>query len=208
MRRLAAVLFAAALVLLMLQTPAAAKGPNYATIVGPGIGTLKLTWEGHEQSFNDLVETTRFWDGAGVAAWHVDRPAGDLGPRFALTYHVPDHHRPSSGKATLIRQELYPYASGGPVVYMPEGQTMYGVDMPYGWLATDQRLTEVVDRLGGTSREPSAERAVEPAAHETAANPDGGSDGGSGWGVVAWGVAGAVLLTTAVGWRLRVHRRA
>lgn len=197
MRRILAMAFAAALALLALQAPATAKGPDSATITGPGIGTKELTWRGHGQSLEALLQISRFWDGPDLAAWGVEPPAGDLGPRFELTYHV------SGPEGSPIRQDLYPFATGGPVIHMAEGQAMYGMGMPYGWLATDDRLTRIVERLGGTDR--TAEPRISPAAHEAST-----SGGGPSGGTLALGAAGAVLLAaaTAALLRGRVRRRA
>lgn len=187
-RRILVAAFAAALVLVMPGIPAAAKGPDSATISGSGIGTVKLTWSRADHvSLNTLIQVTRFFEGPNVDAWEPDPPAGDLGPRFDVTYHVYD------GKP--IHQDLYPFADAGPAVHMSSGQSMYDIPMPSGWLAAGDRLTQLVKRLGGTSR--PVKSTVEPAAHESST-----SSSGPAWDLIAVGAAGVALLAAAtVGWR-------
>jgi hypothetical protein len=202
-RRILVVAFAAAMVLLAVGAPATAKGPESATITGPGIGTQELASSTIYPSLDTLTRVTRFWDSvANTVATDTEPPAGELGPRFEVRYHVPDLHNPSSGRAWEIRQDLYPFAAAGPVVYTPRGQTMYDLELPPGWLAVDSGMERLVTQLGGT-RTP-VETRVEPAAHaETTEAGDGSAsaDDGSGWIAVTLGAAVALLLAAVIGWR-------
>ncbi len=184
----------AAFVLLAVGTPATAKGPDSATISGPGIGTKQLTMDGTDHSLVSLERITRLWGGAG-ALWEEDAPAGDLGPRFDLIYHVPDLHVPRKGR--LIHQQLYPFAIAGPVVFMPEGQVMYDMAMPTGWLSTGRQLTAIVQRLGGTAR------AVDSPSNGPATHANDASGNRPTWGLVAGGAAGATLIAAATAALLR-----
>lgn len=191
-RRLLLALAAALVLSLGLGTPAAAKGPGSATISGPGIGTVELTRDPAERpGMNALLQVTRFFDVYSGSGLDTDSPEGDLGPRFDVAYDDVNDGEP-------FRQQLYPFATDGPVVHVPPGQQIYGMDAASGWMSADRRLTRLVERLGGTP--PTVEPAVEPAAHEAST-----ADSDPAWVVVAAGVAGAGLLVaaTAVGWRRR-----
>jgi hypothetical protein len=75
-----------------------------------------------------------------------DRPPGDLGPKYTVTYHIVDLNGRLRGGE--IRQDLYPLAAAGPVVYMAPGQRMYDTQTASGWRATDDRVSWVLNRLG------------------------------------------------------------
>lgn len=122
-------LLLAAALALGLAAPASAKGPDQATITGPGLDTpivLGGDAEGDGNSqFGRFVNATGFMP--GVFAQTPDpmldkRPEGDLGPRYTVVYRVPGG---DTGTAT-VNQDLYPYAAGGPVTYMKPGQLIFG----------------------------------------------------------------------------------
>jgi hypothetical protein len=127
MKRLVLVLSTLALA---LAGPAAAKGPDEATITGPGLdgGIVYRSGGGDPEEgspFFDFVENVGFFP--SVFRQTPDpmldkRPAGRLGPRYKVVYRVPG---PDGGNAT-IRQDLYPYSSLGVVSYMKPGQSVFG----------------------------------------------------------------------------------
>jgi hypothetical protein len=193
MRRPFIVVAAAALVTLAGVGPAQAKGPDRATISGPGIDTMQITFPGPDGALEALLRDTRFWQGVQGPGWRADPPAGDLGPEYMVIYRVPDLHNPDSGKADTIRQAVYPFAEAGPVVFMPTGQTMYDTAMPAGWLLANERLTGTLTGLGASRS--AVEPASDPVAAVSAATE---SDDGSArpWALAAVG-AGVVALGAA-----------
>lgn len=70
----------------------------------------------------------------------------DLGPRYLVTYR---YDYGAGRKDDLIRQNLYPYADGGPVTFTPPGQVLTGEGMApigSGWFqATPEFFRHLVD---------------------------------------------------------------
>src|SRR5918912_1336060 len=180
---------------LALAVAAAAKGPSKADVSGPGLKSALVVTGGGEGPGTPLGD---FAEGAGffpaVFGQEPDpmlpgRPQGDLGPKYTVTYTVP-----GPNGADTLTQDLYPYAVGGPVTYMPPGQDLWG--------RTQTR--------GGWFRGPASFKGdlVEAGLPATAAAPGGASfpSLGDEWTLVAIGLAGAFLvaLTSLVAVR---HRR-
>lgn len=115
---------------------AAAKGAQVVTITGPGIdGRLRLD-NLHDQPGvagpNDLGNATGallFAAGEPNAAIEAKRPAGALGPRYRVTYDV------LVGENTTkpLRQDVYPFAKAGFVVFTPPGQRVFAKQARTGW---------------------------------------------------------------------------
>lgn len=115
---------------LALAAPAAAKGPDQATITGPGLDGGKIVYRSgggdpeQGSKFFEFVENVGFFP--AVFRQTPDpmldkRPAGTLGPRYKVVYRVPG---PDGGNAT-VRQDVYPYASLGVVSYVKPGQSVF-----------------------------------------------------------------------------------
>jgi hypothetical protein len=113
---------------------ALAKGPDEATITGPGLAKA-ITIKGPEEEGSPMMA---FADAAGFfpAAFGQQpnpmlpgRPKGDLGPRYTIKYHVPG---PESD-AFSISQDLYPYALPSAVTYMKAGQEIFDMTTQGGW---------------------------------------------------------------------------
>ncbi|MDX6387324.1 MAG: hypothetical protein QOD85_1126 [Gaiellaceae bacterium] len=148
---------AALAVALLLPAAAAAKGPSTATIAGPGLDhALEINREGGDASqLGILVE------GGGLFAQVYQptprlttktRPAGQLGPRYDVTYIVPG----PNGDSTL-RQDLYPYADTGPLTYMTPAQRFWGSQSTNGgWFRGSSQLKQMLVRAGLPSAAPVA----------------------------------------------------
>lgn len=119
----ARVLFAvlASMSIVVIAGPASAKVESIteATITGPGLdGELKIEApdaEGLWKSGIDVaggLNSTRA-DSAGALGLN----SADLGPTYFVTYRFDDGD-------DLIRQDLHPYAKGGPVTHTPPGQEL------------------------------------------------------------------------------------
>jgi hypothetical protein len=175
---------------------ALAKGPDAATIEGPGLASpLKIDGSGSWDQggpFVRLVEETAFF----TATWGGDdallraRPAGELGPRFRVTYNLPG----PAGRADPIRQDLYPYARGGPVSFMPSGQPFFETRRTIGgWYRGSTRLKTAL-LAAGLPAQPKPKPTVPP--HEDSAPPLG-----------LWALLGAMVLAAATVVALRRRAR-
>jgi hypothetical protein len=161
MKRL--VLLSSALALgLALAGPASAKGPDQATITGPGLagGTIVFRSGGGDPeagtSFFQFVENVGFFP--AVFRRSPDpmldkRPNGSLGPRYKVVYRVPG---PDNDTAT-VRQDLYPYASAGVVSYMKPGQSVFGgrEHTRGGWFVAGTATKSVLVAAGFPTTAPS-----------------------------------------------------
>jgi hypothetical protein len=113
---------------------ALAKGPDEATITGPGLDKA-ITITGPEEEGSPMMA---FADAAGFfpAVFGQQpnpmlpgRPKGDLGPRYTIKYHVPG----PDGDAFSISQDLYPYALPSAVTYTKAGQEIFDMTTQGGW---------------------------------------------------------------------------
>lgn len=123
---------------LVLAAPAQAKGPDRATVAGPGLAeplVFSFSRPG-TAPLGLLAQEGGFWAqafGAPAGETHdqgrlmAAKPPGNLGPRYTVVYRVPRSPETSS----LIRQELYPYAAK-PVSHMDK-QRLWNRTVPGGW---------------------------------------------------------------------------
>jgi hypothetical protein len=189
MRRLA--LLTSVLTALILTATAGAKGPAAATIDGPGTGGgISLGGNGEPGSGAPLGNLS---DQAGLFAaafgqtpdpMLAERPKGNLGPRYTITYRLPG----PNGEDSTIRQDAYPYAQGGPVLYTDPGQRFFGTRKTVGgWYRASPELKTTLVKAGLPATAPS---------------DAGGSDSGTAfadfWPAVAVGFALALAAITAV----------
>ena len=72
------------------------------------------------------------------------RPKGDLGPKYTVTYTVPT----DMNRTVTIRQDIYPYASSGPVTYLAPGQPIFDMKTPGGWFQAGPDLKETLVAAG------------------------------------------------------------
>jgi hypothetical protein len=128
------VLVLLAIAALAVPTAATAKGPAGASIDGPGIGAARNVPGAGENvgtPLGDLAHYAGFfpavYGGDRSDPMSKDRPDGDLGPKYTVTYSL------STGKEAFeIRQDMYPYANP-PVTYTKPGQKVYEDMTPGGW---------------------------------------------------------------------------
>jgi hypothetical protein len=133
---------------LVLPAGALAKGPDEATITGPGLAKA-VTITGPEQAGSPLMS---FAEAAGFfpAAFGQEpnpmlpgRPKGDLGPKYRIDYNVPG----GGGMSFPISQDLYPYAQPYAVTYMKDGQVIFDMTTRGGWWS-DSSLKDQLVALG------------------------------------------------------------
>lgn len=147
-----------------LAGPASAKGAiAEANISGPGLGGAGSAGGGSGLKIEAPAADT-MWELSG-ASWMKKREGsvselglapGDLGPRYLVTYRY--HYWPGR-EDDLIRQELYPYADGGPVTFTPPGQVLTGEGMAAigsGWFQADPAFFEFLVEEGLPDTKPLA----------------------------------------------------
>jgi hypothetical protein len=141
-------LFLVALAALVVPAAAQAKGPDEATITGPGLAKA-ITVTGPEEEGSPMMD---FAMAAGFfpAAFGqqpdpmlTGRPEGDLGPKYTIDYNVPG----GEGTSFSVSQDLYPYAKPYAVTYMKPGQEIFDMTTRGGWF-TDSTLKDRLVALG------------------------------------------------------------
>jgi hypothetical protein len=161
---------AVALFVLALPTVALAKGPREATIAGPGLAEpLKLGGPNGWRAGSPM-EVLTTGGGFFQVAWGgspgrilARSPTDRLGPRYRVVYLVPG----PSGQDDRIRQDLYPFARGGPLTYTPPGQPFFDTRRTHGgWFRGAPDLKSVL----GAASPPSPGRRP-PASAEKDSGP-------------------------------------
>ena len=158
-----------------LATPAFAKGPSQVSITGPGLARpVVVSGDGEPGQQGRLASlalqtglfTVMFGAGASIggpapARLHTPPPQASLGPRYTLVYTVPGVTPRPGQQFGRVRQDLYPRAAGGPLIYTPPGQQGFGGPLTVsGWLRGRPQLTRTLAQAG-----------VPPAAGPQAAQP-------------------------------------
>lgn len=145
MRRLILLL---AVAMLAVPAPAVGKGPSAATMEGPG-GGGGITFSGDEGGgpLGNLTQQSGWF--AAVFEQEPNpmlagRPKGELGPRYTVMYTVPG---PDNDTFT-ITQDVYPYASSGPVTYLAPGQPIFDMQTRGGWFQAGPDLKETLVAAG------------------------------------------------------------
>lgn len=192
-------LFALAAVALMLPAAALAKGPSQARIEGPGLkAALLINGSGESSStrLGNLTQEAGFFPamfGQQPDPTLRRRPKGALGPKYTITYLVPG---PFNRKDT-VKQDLYPYAQGGPVTYTRPGQPFFGGERTHGgWYRASLQLRYTLVDAGLPTRPGVATKAAPPSV-----------DGRDGRLLGLLAALGGLLLTLAAA-ALVLRRRA
>ena len=202
---------------LWLATPALAKGPSQASITGPGlVRAVVVAGNGEPGELGPLAvlaEQTGLVNalfGADISVapqtpvpLRTPPPKASLGPRYTVIYVVPGVTPQPGEQFGRIRQDLYPSAAGGPVIYTPPGQDGFGQPLQVtGWLRASPQLTRTLTQLGVPVRpnRPASVRTRPPAAHPAAVHQPGSP-------TLAWFIAAAVAIAAAavagLAWRRR-----
>src|SRR5215472_3699374 len=185
-----------------LATPALAKGPSQARITGPGLAHAIVVSGDGEPGQPGMLATlalqTRlfsvmFGPNAPVPPQlRPPPPAASLGPRYTITYTVYGESPLPGKQFGQIRQDLYPRAAGGPVIYTPPRQP--GGPLPvFGWFRASRHLPRTLAKLGvrprpGTPAAPQTR--LRPAAHAAAAQQTSSR-------TPAWLIASAAAIAAA-----------
>ncbi|MGH2649643.1 MAG: hypothetical protein ACRDHK_00325, partial [Actinomycetota bacterium] len=116
----------------------------------------------------------------------------DLGPTYLVTYRF-------DFSDVLIRQDLYPYAKGGPVTYTPPGHELtVGINMPItaGWYQSSLGFFQYLVDQGLPETNPVASVATRERAPDAA--PRAQTAPWAGIGAVLVGLAALSLAALAV----------
>jgi hypothetical protein len=136
---------------LALPATALGKGPSGAEMSGPGDGG-GITFTGGGESggtpLGDLTQLGGFFAltfGQEPDPTLATRPAGDLGPKYTITYTVPG----PNNEVDRLKQDIYPYAPGGPVTYMKPGQKFFATEETRGgWFKAAPVLKDTLVQAG------------------------------------------------------------
>jgi hypothetical protein len=130
-----------------------------------------------------LIAVTALAAGMSIAAVMTPRPGQQLG---------------------RVRQDLYPRAAGGPVIYTPPGQQGFGKPLAVpGWLKGNPELTRTLAQLGVL---PPGTRAAQQTRHPAAAHPVAAHQAGAhtpGWIIASAAVIVAAALAGTALWLRR-----
>jgi len=187
---------------LTLATPALAKGPSQARITGPGLAhPIVVSGNGEPGQpgiLGTLAMQTRLFSvmfGPNVPVppqLPTPPPAASLGPRYTIIYTVYGEFTRPGEQFGHIRQDLYPRAAGGPLIYTPPSQP--GGPLPvFGWFRASRHLPHTLAKLGVPPR-PGAQAASQthlasgahPAAAQQTSQP-----------TLAWLIASAAAIAAA-----------
>jgi hypothetical protein len=200
-----------------LAMPALAKGPSQARITGPGlVHAIVVSGDGEPGQQGRLAtlagQTSLFTVlfGAGGSVPMPARlrtpPEATLGPRYTIIYTVPGVTPRPGEEFGRIRQDLYPHAAGGPVIYTPPGQHGFGQALQAtGWLRGSPQLTRTLAQLGVPPRSgtQAAQQAhLPPTTHSAAAHQAGSRT--PGWLIAS---AAAVAVAALAGTVLQLRHR-
>lgn len=185
-----------------LATPALAKGPSQARITGPGLAHAIVVSGNGEPGQPGMLATlalqTRLFsvmfgpNAPEPPQLRAIPPKAALGPRYTIIYTVPGQFPLPGKQFGQIRQDLYPRAVAGPVIYTPSRQP--GGPVPFsGWFRADRRLPSTLARLGIRPR-PGTEAALQ-APLPAAAHPPAARRAGSQ--TLPWLIGSAAAIAAA-----------
>jgi len=205
-----------------LATPALAKGPTQARITGPGLAGhgIVVSGNGEPGQLSRLARlatqtslfTVLFGPGGNIPVPPRPRTApsaASVGPQYTVVYTVPRVTPRGYMKFGRIRQDLYPLAAGGPLIYIPPGQIGFGQPIRItGWIRASTRLTRTLNKLGVPLRQEQLRK--EQRRDTRAANAQAAAAHNAGATTSDWLIGAAVAIAAAAlagaAWRVR-HRR-
>jgi hypothetical protein len=135
--------------LALIPSTAAAKGVTDATVSGPGLtASLQLGQEGSSRLAAAAGLYAAFSTPAPAPGpLQAEPPPSALGPRYLVTYSFLFPEQPAHPQRS-IRQDLYPFASTGPVVHTPPGQHLFDTTSQGGWHPASPALTMILVAAG------------------------------------------------------------
>ena len=159
MKRLVPITAAVAVIAALVATSALAKGASEALITGPGLDAgIALRSDGGDGSaqLGELANSAGFYPSVFATSpnpMQTRRPAGDLGPRYTITYTMPGPNGDNE-----LRQDVYPYAKPGPVTHTQAGQRYFGSQRTVGgWYVATTTLKDQLVAAGLSSSPPGSD---------------------------------------------------
>jgi hypothetical protein len=150
--RLAAVVALVAGLLTWSVDAAEAKGPESGNLTGPGlsepieliaIDSFPVEWALVEQ----LMQQTGVWYATGDRPRSLeDKPEGELGPAYTLTW-INDYRAGGSVDERTARQLIYPDADYGPLIHTQQVPQGWGPGL-LGWFVAPSGLQDTMIELG------------------------------------------------------------
>jgi hypothetical protein len=143
---------------LVVPAAAAAKGPDQASISGPGLGkALRIPGSGESMQtpLGQITALAGFFPAAFSQTPNpmlMEAPTRDLGPKYTIDYRVPG----PDGRTFRIEQDLYPYAKGGALTYTKPGQPIFDMTTRGGWFLGGLPLRLALQKQGLPARAPAA----------------------------------------------------
>jgi hypothetical protein len=137
---------------LVLPAFAFAKGPDHASISGPGIsGSIRIDGDGEGGTGTPLGALATYAGFATQVFGHhpndptlTHRSEGTLGAHYRVVYSVPT----PSGRRTILA-DLYPFATPRPLTYMKPGQHFHdGMATHGGWYVASMALKRTLGEAG------------------------------------------------------------
>jgi uncharacterized integral membrane protein len=199
-----------AVIIGLLITPAVAqaKGPDQATISGPGM-TAPISISGSEGAAGDLstlVELAGLFPAAFAQIPDpllAARPDESLGPKLSISWRIPD----GSSTPATVHQDLYLYAEGGPLTYTAPGQQLFTSQRTHGgWFRTPAALRSRWTVFGLPARNALEAPAQPMVATATAtSSASGPRSWPAGAAIAAAVVCGAAITTFRIASRRRVR---
>jgi hypothetical protein len=186
---------------------ASAKGPSQGVITGPLLADpIRLREAGSPTIGPDLANVVT-QSGFFVGVWGANhsngslahRPAGNLGPRYTITYKMAITERPTSD----IVQYVFPYAEPQPITYIPPNQTYWGRSKTLGgWYAAPLGFMRTLIALGlpdaVLTPMPVATPTPSPAGTDVGGTAQGEAGGSSGPALWITGSLLAIVLVVAL----------
>jgi hypothetical protein len=140
---------------------ALAKGPESATVSGPGIERpIELMDTADSELVVRLMEATGLWYATGDLPLSLEEPPRELGPRYTLTWINSGPPGESVDERT-IRQAIYVGVENGLLIHTPAQRGLRGWGPGViGWFAAPSGLRDTLAKLG-------VPIASSPSLHET-----------------------------------------
>ena len=203
--RTSLVALAAVVAILLVPGSASAKGVQRATITGPNLDApITFRMNDSLDGVEALVNATGIYPSLFETQPNPvvqSQPTKELGPRYDVAYVMKVPGR----KASVVHQDLYPYAQPDPVAYTAPGQPVFdGGRSVGGWYVAGPSLLPMLVSKGlpEPATDPGASQDSEDAADDAAAvvppaqlPPDDPSSSAP-WLVL--GVAGVAVAALAV----------
>ncbi len=140
----------AAVALFGFSDSVSAKGPESATITGPGIDRpIELIDTANPDLVTRLMQQTGLWFTTGDLPRPLEEPLAELGPSYTLAWINGIPPGKSVDERTIV-QVIYPDAENGPVIHTPDQEALSGGWGPgvIGWFAAPSGLRDTLAELG------------------------------------------------------------